>query len=463
VTPATLPHRHTLGINRRELLQVGYSGLLGLGLSSLPAPAADSAPAKRPSRKPRSLILVFLTGAPSHIDTFDLKPDAPPEVRGEFRPIATKVPGIHVGEHLPRLAARADRYALVRSLAHRENNHLVATHHVLTGYPQPGAFFDKVASRTDWPCYSSALDFLRPRHDGGPSGVNLPTFLVEGPLTWPGQHAGFLGPRHDPWQISRDPNAPDFRVDSLRLAPGLAVERLDDRRALLGQVNRQQHGLAELAEGRRLSDQQQKAFSILTSGKLAQAFEMEREPAAVRDRYGRHAFGQSLLLARRLVQAGVPVVQANMGRVQNWDTHGDNFGRLKKSLLPPLDQGVAALLDDLEATGLLDQTLVLMLGEFGRAPKISTQPGARSPGRDHWAPCFFGLFAGAGVRGGQVIGRSDKVGAYPLTTPYSPDDVGATVYHVLGVDPACEVRDRQDRPVQLNRGNVMQCLFTGAA
>jgi Protein of unknown function (DUF1501) len=462
VTPPASHHRHTIGINRRELLQVGYSGLLGLGLASLPAAAARTSTG-RGARKPKSVIIVYLTGAPSHIDTFDLKPDAPPEVRGEFKPIATKVPGLHVGEHLPHLAARADKYAIVRTLSHRENNHLVATHHVLTGYQQPGAFFDKVASRTDWPCYSSGLNYFRPRNDGIPTGVNLPTFLVEGPLTWPGQHAGFLGARHDPWQISRDPNAADFRVDSLRLAAGLEIDRIDDRRALLEQVNRQQLALTELAETRRLSDQQQKAFAMLTAGRLAQAFEMEREPLAVRERYGRHAFGQSLLLARRLVQAGVPVVQANMGHVQNWDTHGDNFTRLKGSLLPPLDRGVAALLDDLATTGLLDETLVMLLGEFGRTPKIGGQPGAKNAGRDHWASCFFGLFAGAGVQGGQVIGKSDKIGAFPATTPYSPDDIGATVYHVLGIDPASEVRDRQDRPVQLNRGNVIQSLFTGAA
>jgi hypothetical protein len=392
-----------------------------------------------------------------------MKPEAPPEIRGEFKAIATKVPGLQICEHLPRLAARADKYALVRSLAHRENNHLVATHHLLTGYQQPGAFFDKVASRDDWPAYSSALHYLKPRNDGIPTGINLPTFLVEGPLTWPGQHAGFLGPQHDPWQITRDPNKADFRVDSLRLAPGLEVNRLSDRRALLGEVNRQQEWLDNLAEGQRLSNQQEKAFSILTSGKISQAFEMDREPAAVRDRYGRHAFGQSLLLARRLIQAGVPVVQANMGRVQNWDSHSSIFPTLKDRLLPPLDQGVSALLDDLEATGLLDETLVLLLGEFGRTPKISTQAGSKSPGRDHWAPCFFGLFAGAGVRGGQVIGKSDKIGAYPATTPYLPDDVGATVYHVLGVDPASEVRDRQNRPVQLNRGEVMHNLFRGTA
>jgi hypothetical protein len=450
---------HPVGITRRELLQVGYSGLLGIGLSSLPAFAAG----ERKPRSPKSMILVFLTGGPSHHDTFDLKPDAPAEVRGELKPIATSVPGLHISEHLPRLAARANKYALVRTLAHRDNNHLVATHHVLTGHFQPGAFFDKVASRDDWPCYSSGLHYLRPREDGVPGGVNLPTFLMEGPLTWPGQHAGFLGPRHDPWQLTRDPNAPGFRVNDLNLSAGMEVGRLSDRRALLEQVDRQRKWLVAQAEGRRLTDQQHRAFALLTSGRVARAFEIDREPAAVRERYGRHAFGQSLLLARRLVQGGVRVVQANMGRVQNWDTHGANFSRLKNQLLPPLDRGVSALLDDLEATGLLEETLVLVVGEFGRTPKISTLPGAREPGRDHWAPCFSGLFAGAGVVGGQVIGKSDKIGAFPVTQPYTPDDLGATVYHVLGVNPASEVRDRQNRPVQLNRGQVMRGLFTGAA
>jgi Protein of unknown function (DUF1501) len=461
MTPSVAGHRHSIGITRREMLQVGYSGLLGIGLSSLLARRVEAAKEARATggkvRQPKSMILVFLTGAPSHLDTFDMKPDAPAEIRGEFKPIATKLPGVFMCEHLPRLSARNDKYALVRSLAHRENNHLVATHHLLTGHPQPGAFFDKVASRDDWPSYSSALNYLRPRHDGIPSGVNLPTFLMEGPLVWPGQHAGFLGPRYDPWQITRNPNAPDFRVESLRLSPGLDVSRLGDRSALLDQVNHQQERLADLAAARRLTDQQQLALSVLTSGKIAKAFEMDRESPAMRDRYGRHAFGQSLLLARRLIEAGVPVVQANMGQVQNWDSHSDIFPTLKKRLLPPLDQAVAALLDDLESTGLMDETLVMMLGEFGRTPKLT------GSGRDHWAPCFFGVFAGAGVRAGQVIGKSDKIGAYPATTPYSPDDIGATVYHVLGIDPSVDVRDRQDRPVRLNRGEMMHSLFTGAA
>jgi uncharacterized protein (DUF1501 family) len=251
-------------------------------------------------------------------------------------------------------------------------------------------------------------------------------------------------------------------VDSLQIARGIDIDRLSDRHALLDQVNRQQVQLAESASIRRLSDQQQLAFSVLTSGKVARAFDIDREPAAVRDRYGRHPFGQSLLLARRLVEAGVPVIQANMGHVQNWDSHDNIFPTLKNRLLPPLDRGVTALLDDLEASGLLADTFVLMLGEFGRTPKITTMPGSKTAGRDHWAPCFFGLFAGAGVRGGQVIGKSDKIGAFPITTPYSPDDIGATVYHILGIDPAVEVHDRQARPVRLNRGEVMQSLFTGA-
>jgi hypothetical protein len=452
-------HRHPIGVNRREFLQVGYSGLLGIGLSSLLAQRAAATTSE--TRRPKSVIIVFLTGAASHLDTFDMKPDAPAEIRGEFRRIGSPVAGLHVCEHLPRLAARADKYAVVRSLSHRENNHLVATHHLLTGHQQPGAFFDKIASRDDWPSYASTVDYLRPRTDGLPSGVNLPTFLMEGPLVWPGQHAGFLGPRHDPWQITRDPNRPDFGIDSLRPAAGIDASRLDNRRALLAEVDMQQRQLAYTAEGRRLSDQQQAAFSILASGRIARAFAIDHEPAAVRDRYGRHPFGQSLLMARRLVQAGVPVVQANMGNVQNWDSHGDIFNRLGNVLLPPLDQGVSALLDDLETTGLLDDTLVMMVGEFGRTPRIFS-PGANDrPGRDHWAPCFSGLFAGAGVRPGQLVGQSDRIGAYPSTNPYSPDDIGATVYHLLGVNPGVEVRDRQNRPVNLNRGEVIQALFTG--
>ena len=287
--------------------------------------------------------------------------------------------------------------------------------------------------------------------------MNLPTYLMEGPLLWPGQHAGFLGPKHDNMQITQDPNKPDFKVENLRPAPGMDVTQLRDRVELLNAVNSHQKWLADAAETKKLTDQQHQAVAVLTSGKVAKAFDIDQEPVAVRDRYGRHAFGQSCLLARRLIEAGVPVVQANMGRVQNWDSHGDLFKRLKNDLLPPLDNGVSALLDDMSERGLLEDTMVMMIGEFGREPKINKQAG-----REHWAPCFCGLFAGAGVRGGQVVGKSDKNAAYPSTTPYSPDDIGATVYSVLGVDPHAEVTDRLGRPVQLNRGRVIRPLFDGA-
>ncbi|MDA1162850.1 MAG: DUF1501 domain-containing protein [Planctomycetota bacterium] len=449
--------RSPVGFSRRTLIQTGYSSLAGIGLTSMLAGRSKAAETESPavgSSRAKQIVIVFLTGAASHHDTFDMKPDAPAEIRGEFNPVSTSVSRIQICEHLPHLAQRADRYAVVRTLSHKDNNHLMSTHHVLTGHFQPGAFFDKVASRDDWPCYSSGLGFLRPRHDGIPSGVNLPTFLLQGPLTWPGQHAGFLGPKFDPWQIKGDPQKPDFKVDSLTLSPGIDVSRLDRRQALLDEVNTQQRQLGQAAEATRLTDDQQLAFSILTSSRLAQAFELNRETDSVRDRYGRHTTGQSLLVARRLIEVGVPVVQVNIGAAQTWDNHGNIFPTLKDRLLPPLDQGVAGLLDDLCDTGRLDETLVLMLGEFGRTPKINA-----GKGRDHWGPCFFGFFAGGGVQGGQVIGRSDDIGAYPVTSAYSPDDVGATVYKLLGIPPEAEVHDRLGRPSRLNSGNVIEPLF----
>lgn len=453
------PHRHGIGLGRREVLQAGFSGLMGLGLPAVLGRRVNAAPEQPASgRAPKSLVIIFLTGACSHHDTFDMKLEAPAEIRGEFQPIATSIPGYSICEHLPLLAARAHKYAVIRTLSHEDNNHLMSTHHVLTGEKQPGGFFDKVASRDDWPCYSSALAYLRKRDDGLPSGVNLPTFLRDGPLTWPGQHAGFLGPNYDPWQITGDPNKPDFRVDALTLASGMDVVHMGRRQMLLEEVNRKQAHFEEVAQSIRLQKDQQLAFNMLTSSRLSQAFELHREPDGVRDRYGRNTDGQSLLTARRLIEAGVPIVQVNIGRVQNWDNHGDIFNTLKKRLLPPLDQGVSALLDDFDSRGLLENTMVMMLGEFGRTPKINKEKG-----RDHWGPCFFGLFAGAGVQPGQVIGRSDVTGAYPATRAFSPNDVAATVYHILGIPAEIEVSDRLGRRVRLNKGDVIESLFNGTS
>jgi uncharacterized protein (DUF1501 family) len=460
----TPTHRHPYGVLRREFLQVGFSGFLGFGLPGLLGKAAQAEQALPPPRA-KAMILVFLTGGPSHLDTFDPKPDAPEGIRGEFHPIDTKAPGVRICEHLPGLAARAEKLAIVRSLSHGHTNHLNATHWVLTGHAQPGAFFDKIASRDDYPCYASALEYIRPRQDGTPSGVMLPTFLMEGPLIWPGQHAGFLGPRFDPWQIRQDPNRPDFHEDNLSLPVGFSIERLQHRRDLLGALSAQCDALGALAEKDPWASQRALAYSLLLSGKVARALDIHREDPKVRDRYGRHMFGQSLLLARRLIQAGVPIVQVNMGRVQTWDTHSGNFKSLRDRLLPPTDQGVSALLDDLEATGLLDETLVVVTGEFGRTPRIgSTTGNANGPdGRDHWASVFSAAFAGAGVQGGQVIGQSDRNGAYPASHPYTPADLAATIYRALGIDPATELRDRLNRPIRLSAGEEIADLYSGGS
>jgi len=453
-------HRHAIGLTRRELLQAGYSGLLGIGLPSLWTGAAA---ARASGRKAKSVVLIFLTGAPSHLDTFDLKPEAPVEIRGDFKTIATKAPGVRFCEHLPGLAARADKLAVIRSMTHGLPSHEHATHMVLTGIDvlPPGS--THMASRADWPCFASGLDFVAPRRDGIPSGVNLPTYLNNG-YGFSGQNAGVLGPKFDPWHIKQDPSEPGFRVEDLSLPVGLTAAQIGRRRALLAEIDGQAAAIDRLGAGRAFAGIQDKAFTMLTSGRVKRAFELDREDPRLRDRYGRHMFGQSLLLSRRLIQAGVPIVQANMGHMNNWDTHTDNCAQLKTRLLPPLDQGVSALLDDLEAYGLLDETLVVMVGEFGRTPKIgqsSVNDPAQRTGRDHWAGVFSAVFAGGGVRGGQVIGRSDRIGAYPATRGYYPSDLGATIYHALGVDPASEVRDQLGRPLHLNRGEVIAPLFNG--
>lgn len=452
----------TLDLQRRRFLHVGAGGVIA---ATLPWGTPRPADAATGRGRAKSVLIVHLSGGPSQLDMLDPKPEAPAEIRGEFSPIDTAVPGVQVCEHLPRLAQQLSRWSIIRSLAHVEHNHLLATHVMLTGrdtpVPRGGSDLDRVESRNDFPNFAAALDFVHPRHDGIPSGVSLPNYFIEGPLTWPGQHAGFLGPKHDPWQINQDPNDPNFKIDSLSLQPGVNPPRLTSRRDLLDRLN-QPRKWATQPRTAAFVEQQETAFTLLTSDRVARAFEIQREDAATRDRYGRNKFGQSLLLSRRLIEAGVPIVQAAMGNVQTWDTHVDNWGRLKNTLLPQLDQGLAALMDDLSNAGRLDETLVMVMGEFGRTPRISTLPGERIPGRDHWAHAYSALLAGAGVRGGQLIGQTDSMAAYPITRPWSPADVCTTLFDALGVNHEATVRDPLGRSNPLLNGAVIEPLYTGA-
>lgn len=445
-------------LDRRELLQAGCSSFLGIGLSGL---LQRQAVAAAHESRAKSVVLVFLSGGGSHIDMFDPKPNAS-ETKGEFEPIATKVPGLNFTEMMPMMADRADRLTVVRSMSHKDNRHLSGSHNTLTGSVQPfrgDSNQDKSLNRDDWPCYGGGVELLRPSVDGSPSQVTIPVPLNEGTLIWPGQHAGFLGAKYDPLQVNSDPNEEDFAVRGLDLIDGLSIGRLDRRWELLNKgIERERH-LNASRDAQEYCDNQQAALSLLTSSRIGKAFQIEQESAEMRERYGRSRMGQTLLLARRLVEADVPVVQCNMGHVQIWDTHVNHFPRLKNDLLPPLDRGVSVLLDDLTERGLIDQTLVIMVGEFGRTPTISPLAGQTVPGRHHWAPAYSAVFAGAGVRGGQVIGATDEIGAYPVTKSFHPNDLGATVYHSLGIDPHTMVTDRLNRPLPLNEGKVMDVLF----
>ncbi len=450
-------------LNRRRMLQVSAAGVTASAFPRRSSGAEGSATA--PAQRAKSVLIVLLSGGPSQLDTWDPKPDAPAEIRGEFSSIGTAIPGVRICEHMPALSRQADRWSIVRTLAHKEHNHLLATHVALTGRPTPiprgGSDLDRVESRNDFPNYAAALDFLRPSKNGIPTGVTLPNYLIEGPLTWPGQHAGFLGTRHDPWQINHDPNDKNFKVDALSLPSDVPDTRLTSRRSLLEQLDPCAERLSSDQRAIAFGEQQQVAFSLLSSAKIADAFQIGSEDDSTRDRYGRNKFGQSLLLSRRLIEAGVPVVQATMGIVQTWDTHVDNWGRLKNVLLPQLDRGLAALMDDLQNSGLLQQTMVIVMGEFGRTPKVSTLPGQSVPGRDHWAHTYSGLFAGAGIRGGQVIGETDAIAAYPVTRSWTPGDICTTIFEALGVDREAAIVDPLGRPNYLLNGEVIAPLYTG--
>ena len=451
-----------MSFHRRELLQIGASSFLGVGLSGLMAMRAQAG-ATGPTPRVKSVVLVFLTGGGSHIDMFDPKPDSA-ETKGEFSPIATKTNGLYFGELMTGMAARADKLAVVRSMAHGDNRHLSGTHNILSGYEQifrGDSNQDKSLNRVDWPCYGGAIEYFRPSPVGLPSQVTIPNPLIEGSLVWPAQHAGFLGPKFDPFQVKGDPNSDKFKVNDLSLIDGVSAGRLKGRWELLNRVTEQRRKIESAGSVQQLNDYQNAAYSMLSAGRLTKAFELDQETPETRERYGRNSKGQTLLLARRLVEAEIPFIQCNMGIVQSWDSHVDHFPRCRTQLLPPTDQGVSALIDDLDDRGLLDQTLIICVGEFGRTPSISPLAGQKVPGRHHWAHGYTAVFAGGGVQGGQIIGATDTKGGHPITTPFHPNDIGATVYQSLGIDPHSMIQDRQGRPVPLNKGTVMDVLYTG--
>ena len=446
---------------RRRLLQAGC--LAGLDLAGL-LRAEDQAERKasRSMAPLRSCILLFYYGGPSHLDTWDMKPAAPLEVRGEFQSIATRVPGVRICEHLPRSARIMDRLVLVRGMHHPMRNHNAAAVEALCGRtPLQGDLELLADDANSFPCYGSALSAAGTARRGVPAHVALP-HVMHNVVTLPGQNAGFLGAAYNPLQVHA--RSQFARVSGRRAgAAGRPVSDSAGRSAhvALG------HGGPGSPRGARAAGQpmttyQQRAFNLLYSETTRQAFDVTQEPAPVRERYGRHTLGQSLLLARRLVEAGVRFVNVNdkvhNGQVANWDSHENNFGRLKNDLLPPADQAFAALIEDLEARGLLESTLVVALAEFGRSPRINA-----SAGRDHWPDCFSIVLAGGGVQGGAVHGASDRLGAYPASDAVTPGDLAATLFWRFGVDPAQEVRDRTGRPYRLAEGQPLQSLFGGQA
>jgi len=452
-----MPHDLDSPCTRRGWLRLGV-GALGLSLPRLLR--ADAAPGRPPAA--RSCVLLLLHGGPSQLDTWDLKPSAPPEVRGAFRPIRTSVPGLHVCEHLPRLARVAHLFSVVRSMTHTAVNHNTATYTVTTGQAPPRDLIAFTPSENDFPHLGAQATRRGPVRRGLPAAVSLPDPVSDGPYTTPGQGGGFLGAGAAPFRVLGDPNADDFRVGGLAGAP----QRLGGRRALLQALDGRPGGPAAGPAAGRLGEYQRRALDLVASGAARRAFDLSREPDRARARYGRHRYGQALLLARRLVEAGVRLVTVYWGgQVNNpdphWDTHFNNNRRLKEELLPPFDQCFPAFLEDLQARGLLETTLVVATGEFGRTPRFGqfTGNGVDATGRDHWPRCYSLLLAGGRAPGGRVLGRSDRFAAYPAADPYAPQDLCATVLHALGVDPAEEVRDAFGRRVPLSTGRVCAALF----
>jgi hypothetical protein len=469
--------------SRRTMLQAGSIGLLGLGMNHLAGLRSADAAAEQPAGKARSCIYIFLSGGLAQHDSFDMKPEAADNVRGEFKPIATKTPGIQICEHLPMLAARSNLWALVRSLTHPSNDHSLGHHIMLTGRsPAPVGFSPNGPKRTDFPSIAAIAGAATPIRNNLPPAVVLPERLVHySGRVIPGQFAGQMGSHRDPWFIEASPYHntsygayPTYKFDhqerglkdervfqapNLALPQGIDPPRFSSRTGLLASLQQQREDLDRAAQTQTFDSLRQGVISLLTDAKVKHAFDVTNADDKTQERYGKNSFGWSLLMARRLAEAGVSLVQVNLGNNESWDTHGEAFPHLKDKLLPPTDRALSALLDDLNESGLLESTLIVMAGEFGRTPKITHLPQYyKLPGRDHWGAVQTVFFAGGGVKGGNVIGSSDRIGGYPASSPQTPENMAATIYHSLGIPATAAWHDEADRPHHIYNGEPIAGL-----
>ncbi|MEZ5943890.1 MAG: DUF1501 domain-containing protein [Planctomycetaceae bacterium] len=456
--------RHCDGIPRRELLRAGSVGLGGLTLANLLRQQANAAEATLPV-KAKSVIVLFIAGGMPQHETFDPKPEAPDGIRGDFGAIATKIPGLFVGELMPKTAMITDRLAVIRSMVTGDNAHSTSGYQMLTGVPHIPLSRENAApgKPNDQPSFNALVQALRPSRGGLPPSVSLPRKLANngGANPWPGTDAGLLGRRHDPWFLECDPTDPNFTVPGGELQDGMVMARLDSRLSLLNQLREPLDALERQASTTVYDNYQQQAIDLVAGGRARKAFDMNEESDEMRDRYTRTKFGQGALLARRLVESGVSLVQVqsitedkskpNSG---GWDTHEKHSESLKGWLMPVLDQVYSTLILDLEERGLLDETLVCLATEFGHTPKINKRLG-----RDHWGRVFSIALAGGGIRGGMVHGSSDKHAGEPLDNPVTPADYLATVFHLMGYPSETMVHDVIGRPHPISRGKVVEALL----
>lgn len=449
------------GITRRELLTAGALGPAALSLPTLLAGRAEAARSgDRTFGRAKACIQIFLWGGPGGQETWDLKPNAPSETRGDFKPISTTVPGTQICEHLPLMAQRAHQYAILRSVTHTGVNHGTSSYHMLTGHIHfdPGTL--RRPSKRDMPTFASSASRFMRAPGALPTAVAIPNPIWDGGVTEvPGQRAAILGDRYEPFRVTGELTRKDFRPDELRLTKGVDTNRLQRRATLLQAVQERGEFLKATDDVGSMGVFHERALNLLSSPDAYRAFDLGSETAKIRERYGWHWFGQSLALARRLVEAGVPLVTVywntpSLTVDESWDTHGDQHRRLKDTILPPFDKGLSALLDDLHERGLIDSTLVTWYGEFGRTPKINS-----GGGRDHWGFCQSIGMAGGGVQPGALYGTSTADGGYANSDPVSPDDVTATMFHLLGIPPSSEMLDHEQRPLLTSNGTPVRAIL----